>query len=62
VLVDLQSLHDFVAAVPGYDGEAGDETFRDTVGAVGHDRCGGPRVGGRAVDPVVEVVDGGVGG
>src|SRR5437868_6719621 len=57
-VVDLQALDDLPLATDRADGEGGDDALGDAVGAVGHDRGGGP-VG--AVDPVVDVIDRGDG-
>src|SRR5579885_494614 len=59
-LVDLQALDDLVLAVLADDREGGDEALGDAVGAVRGDAHGGPVALGRAVDPGVDVVDGGV--
>src|SRR5699024_7207393 len=56
------ALDDLPLAVLGGDGEGGDESLGHTVGAVGRNGGGGPVTLGCAVDPVVDVVDGGVGG
>ena len=61
-VVDLQALDDLPLAAAGDDGERGDDALGHAVRAVGRERRGGPVALGGAVDPRVDVVDGGVGG
>src|SRR5690606_18314176 len=61
-VVDLQALDDLVRPVLDGHREGGDEALRHAVGTVRRDAHGGPVALGRAVDPGVDVVDGGVGG
>src|SRR3954452_2131380 len=61
-VVDLQPLHDLPPPVARDARERREDPLGHAVGAVGRDRRGGPVTHGRAVDPVVDVVDGGVRG
>jgi len=60
VFVDFQTLDDLVFTALAFAGEAEHDAFGDAVGTVGGNTHGDPFVG--AQHPVMDVVDGGIGG